>query len=82
MKRRVPARILLTLLLILVCSACAPMMAASAVSTLATGKSMTDHAASITTQTDCSSIGFVTGQQDYWCERARDAGTTYNRTRY
>ena len=82
MKRRVTARILLTLILILVCSGCAPMMAVSAVSTLATGKSMTDHAASITTQNDCSSLKFATGQQDYLCERARDAGTTYNRNRY
>ena len=44
-----------------------------------TGKSMGDHAASAVTQNDCDATRYAFGRQDYWCERAREPGTTYNR---
>ena len=51
----------------------------STASFVTTGKSLGDHAASTLTQNDCNTLSYITNQQDYLCERAREAGTTYNR---
>ena len=55
---------------------------ASTASLAVTGKSISDHAASTLTQNDCNSISYVRGETDYLCERAREPGTTYNRTAF
>jgi hypothetical protein len=44
-----------------------------------TGKSVGDHAAGLATGADCDATRLALGRQDFWCERPRDAGTTYNR---
>ena len=53
----------------------------STVTTIATGKSVTDHVLS-TTGNDCNTIKYARQQQDYLCERPRDPGTHYNRNAY
>lgn len=55
------------------------MIAISAVSTITTGKSLTDHTSTQLTQHDCNTIRTIT-EQTYYCERAREPGTTYNRS--
>ena len=81
MKRFILAYILLTLLLIILTTGCAPMMAISAVSTITTGKSLTDHTSTQLTQHDCNTIRTIT-EQTYYCEQTREPGTTYNRNTY
>ena len=71
-----------TILAQLTTPGCAVYSAASATSTLVTGKSIPDHTASLATQNDCNTYKFATRQQDYLCESAREPGTTYNRNRF
>lgn len=75
------AYVLLTVLLILLCSGCA-YTAVSTVTYVSTGKSVGDHAASLATQNNCNTTSYVMGKQDYICEQAREPGTTYNRNSY
>ena len=81
MRRFFLAYLVLTLLLILLTSGCA-YTAVSTGSYVLTGKSVGDHAASVVTQNNCDATRYVIGRQDYWCERARELGTTYNRNPY
>ena len=60
---------------------CAVYTAASTASYIATDKTLTDHAASTITQSDCNAVRTVTNQT-YYCELAREPGTTYNRHRF
>jgi len=61
---------------------CAVYTVATATSTITTGKSLADHGATLATSADCSSIKFITKEQDYYCEQAREPGTTYNRNSF
>jgi hypothetical protein len=56
--------------------------AVSTATYVTTGKSIGDHTASLATGNDCDTTRYVLGRQDYWCEQARDVGTTYNRNPY
>lgn len=58
------------------------MTAVSTVTLVTTGKSITDHAATTVTQNDCDGYRLLTGKQDYYCERVKEPGTTYNRNPY
>jgi hypothetical protein len=49
---------------------------------IATGKSTGDHAATLVSGADCNATRLALGRQDYWCERPREPGTTYNRNPY
>jgi hypothetical protein len=82
MKKSFIVDVVLTVLLVLSCSGCAPMLAVSAVSTVATGKSLADHTVSLVSGADCSTLEFARGEQDYYCERRREPGTTYNRSKF
>ena len=70
----------LSIFLLLTIQGCA-YTAVSAVSTVATGKSASDHLLSLSGN-DCNTIKFLSQKQDYWCEQAREPGTTYNRNPY
>jgi hypothetical protein len=69
-------RILLTILAVAL-QGCA-YTAVSTITTVTTGKSIGDHVMS-TTGNDCNGIRYAVGKQDYYCERPREAGTTYNK---
>ena len=56
--------------------------AVSTATYLTTGKSIGDHAATVATGADCDATRYVIGKQAYWCEVAREPGTTYNRNEY
>ena len=73
-------RILLTILAISL-QGCA-YTAVSTGTYIVTGKSVGDHAATVITGANCNTTSYVTGKQDYLCERSREAGTTYNRHEY
>jgi hypothetical protein len=75
------ARVLLTLLLILLTSGCA-YTAVSTVTYVSTGKSIGDHAASLVSGADCDTGRYMIGRQDHVCEQAREPGSTYNRNAY
>lgn len=72
----------LIVLTILTSPGCSVYTVASVTSTIVTGKSISDHSATLATQNDCSSIKFITREQDYYCENAREPGTTYNRNSF
>jgi len=72
----------LIVLTVLASPGCAIYTVATATTTLTTGKSLADHGATLATSADCSSFKLVTGQQDYYCEQAREPGTTYNRNAF
>jgi len=59
-------RILIALALALGLNGCAVYTIASTATVLATGRSPTDHMASISTGWDCSTLQVFQGQ--YWCE--------------
>ncbi len=73
-------------ILILVClvmtQGCAAYTVASATTLVATGKSVGDHASSMVTGADCNVAKFTVGSKDYYCEVAREPGTTYNRSSF
>ena len=71
----------ITLFLVLSQTACAVYTGASIVSVTATGKTVTDHAASLATGADCDAWR-ASIELTYYCEYLRDPATTYNRTRY
>lgn len=85
MKRFVLAYIVLTLVLILLCSCAMPATtiaqytysAVSTTTTAATSKSIPDHALSLATQADCNVFNIFQGL--YYCEE-RDISKTYNRS--
>ena len=54
----------------------------STASYVTTGKSIGDHAASLASQNSCDTVKFASRQQDYYCEQAREPGTTYNRNSF
>lgn len=58
---------------------CAAYVIGSTITTIATGKSIPDHAASTVTQHDCNTLNTLARKQDYLCEQRREPGTTYNR---
>lgn len=60
-------------------SGCAVYTGVSAVAVVTTGRTATDHGASAVTGADCNAWRAST-QLTYWCEYAREPGTTYNRT--
>ena len=68
----------LVLLIVISLEGCA-YTAISTATTITTGKSIGDHAASQVSGTDCNSIKFAVGSQDYLCEQKRTPDTTYNR---
>ena len=73
------------ILLIILLAVTLPGCAYTAVSTgtyVLTGKSIADHSAGIATGNNCNATHYVIGKQDYWCERPRELGTTYNRNPY
>jgi hypothetical protein len=72
----------LVVLTVILSPGCAVYTVATATTTLTTGKSLADHGATLATQADCSSFKYVLGRQDYWCEQAREPGTTYNRNSF
>jgi hypothetical protein len=72
---------LFTLFLALSQTACAVYTGASIVSLTATGKSVGDHAASLTTGADCNAWRAST-ELTYYCEYLKDPATTYNRSPY
>jgi hypothetical protein len=72
----------LIILTILTSPGCAVYTLASTATWAVTGKSVGDHTTSLATQNDCNSFKYVTRQQDYLCEQAREPGTTYNRTAF
>jgi hypothetical protein len=50
---------------------------ASISSGVTTGKTLAEHALSQVTQADCKTANIINGK--YYCERAKEPGTTYNR---
>jgi hypothetical protein len=72
---------LFTLFLVLSQSGCAVYTGASAVSLVSSGKTLTDHTASLVTSADCNAWRATT-KFTYYCEYPRDAATTYNRHAY
>jgi hypothetical protein len=74
--------IFVAILLVHALSGCAVITVTSVASTITTDKSLTDHAVSGITQHDCSTLRALTGERDFYCERARESGTTYNRNSY
>ena len=75
-------RTLLIVYLVLGQTACAVYTVASAGSYVATGKSIGDNGTSLITSNDCNAVKYAIGRQDYYCERAREPGTTYNRSAF
>jgi len=61
---------------------CAYTAVSSTASFVITGKSLSDHALSTLTQSDCDSYNWAVQKQDYVCEQARTPDTHYNRTSY
>ena len=66
----------------LMLNGCAVYTVASAGSYITTGKSIGDNGSSLVTANDCNSVKYAVGSQDYYCERAREPGTTYNRSAF
>jgi len=60
-------------------SGCAAYTVTNAATWMATGKSITDRAASGAAGADCDSVRAVK-ELTYWCETTPDAGTRYNRS--
>jgi hypothetical protein len=85
MKRFILAYILVTVLLILLCSCAMPATtiaqysytAVNTTQTAVTNKSIPDHALSYVTQADCNIFNLFEGL--YYCEE-RDISKTYNRS--
>ena len=71
---------LITLVSVIALQGCAYTVT-STVSTIATGKSISDHALS-TTGNDCNTLKYTIGRQDYLCEQPRTPDSTYNRNHY
>ena len=74
--------ILTTVFLAHALSGCAVYTATSIVTTIATDKSITDYVASGISGSDCSTVRTLTGEKDFYCERVREPGTSYNRNGY
>jgi len=74
----------LIILTVLVTPGCAVYTVATTASTLTTGKSIGDHTVSQITGYDCSLTAVVISNDthSYYCERAREPGTTYNRNSF
>lgn len=72
-----------SLFLVQTLSGCAVLTGASVTSQITTGKSLSEHAVSTVTQSDCSLWLLVTDNSNhsYYCEQ-RDIATTYNRNAY
>jgi hypothetical protein len=72
--------------LLLVClinlTGCAAYTVATATSWGTTGKGMTDHGASLATGADCNASHIVMKNRDFYCEKPREPGTTYNRNAF
>lgn len=68
---------------VLTLSGCAVYMGASAVSQVATGKSIPEHAVSTVADADCSVWDMIVDNQHhkYYCE-TRDVSKTYNRNTF
>ena len=71
----------MTLILVHALSGCAVTTAVNTVSAISTGKTVTDHTASLVTQKDCNAWRAST-ELTYYCEYLHDAGTRYNRNAY
>ena len=72
--------ILITIILASALSGCAVTTSMSVVSFATTGKTITDHATSQITSSDCDGLKTIT-HGTYYCEQ-RDIGKTYNRNGY
>ena len=72
----------LILLCLLNLSGCAAYTVVSVTSWGTTGKGMADHGASLVSGADCNAAHLVMRNQDYYCEVAREPGTTYNRNSF
>lgn len=75
-------RLILLTYLVQTLSGCAVYTVASGASYVATGKSLGDNGSSLVTSNDCDIVKYAIGRQDYYCERAREPGTTYNRNTF
>jgi hypothetical protein len=75
-------RLLIVSVAALLLSGCMSYAAVSVGSVATTGRGLTDNAASVATGNDCNTIKLVAGRQDYYCERPREPGTTYNRSAF
>ena len=73
--------ILTVLILVHALSGCAVMTVVNSVSAVSTGKTVTDHTASLVTQKDCNAWR-ASIDMTYYCEYLHDAGTRYNRNPY
>jgi len=74
--------ILISLFLVQTLSGCAVLTGASLTSQITTGKSLSEHAVSTATSSDCSLWLLVSDRNHtYYCEQ-RDIATTYNRNAY
>ena len=71
-------RLVIPLIIIATIPGCAVYTGASVVSLAVTDKSLTEHAASQATQSDCSTVNYLFKGRDYLCEQ-RDIAKTYNR---
>jgi hypothetical protein len=80
----VTARLLLVAGASLLLAACMPYTIASGLSSVTTGKSLTEHALSKATGGDCSTYDFVVHNDthSYYCEMPRTAANTYVRDPY
>lgn len=69
------------LVLAMLLEGCLPLMVASGVSTVTTGKGIAEHGLSLATGADCSGLKTIVDYEhhSYYCEQPREPGTTYNR---
>jgi hypothetical protein len=74
-------RLIVTLTLTLTTS-CTTVTGISLATQATTGKSLADHTLSLVSGNDCNSIKYAVGEQDYLCEQARTASTSYVRDRF
>lgn len=72
---------LITIFLALSQTGCAVYTGASAVALISSGRTLTDHTVSLATSADCNAWRMST-EFTYYCERPREASTTYNRNAY
>ena len=68
--------------LALTLNGCAAYTAVSLTSWGSTGKGLADHGVSLATGADCNAAHAVMKNQDYYCEKPREPGSTYNRNAF
>lgn len=76
------ASFLMLLTFVLLTSGCSTYIIGSTGVFATTGKGVGDHITSTATGNDCDTVKLVSSRQDYYCERPREPGTTYNRNSF